>query len=1543
MSFEFLNQGGDKDVVTFTPEATFIDPVSKIRVSNPSNLIDTDFEYGLQPTKWETVEIINNTPAFFSKSGDTTISDITGITTNAGTREITVTTAFPHDLAVGIPIRVAGTKSVTADGSYIINATPTLTTFTYLSRANQPDTISIFDLYSSIITGEFFQGSQISISNAEGITTDAVGPLSTLTVKTKNKHGFGLNTPFYFLNLNSTISQEFDANNDASVSFDPTNSATAQTFDGSNTQLKTPIDLSNSASSSQDTAQISSSNATDRTFSVVYDEAADFKNLKEGDPIYYDINAGSGYFQTNPRGIVFIKSVDGLNYDTATFQVSSIPGGAPLSVISNLTGFFRVANQAITFPGNNIDPETQISLDVQIGESFVFDGGNQGYDGEPVDPPNNDSSVLGWSGTNISLFTSEGDLDYYEGAMVFYTTDGAAPTGLVANTTYFVTLFEAGVSAGLYNMSIAEFPGGDAISIDGSTASGSQTFSKIGISLDKDIIHVKEASFLVGDMVEYIPPTGGGFGADIQQTYYFIEKAYDDSNFKLNDNPFIPIIATGGNTVEDIFYDGRIYRTHTFTSTGTTTLNVEDIGSEGDLEVLVVAGGGGGGNHNTTNSNGGGGGGGVLHKKRYTLEQAGPIDVSVGAGGARRTYRQRAAGNDGEDSAFGPFVADGGGGGASRGSGTYNNRPGGSGGGKGRDNTYYNDMRYNNGYTTQRPIGGARSFGNDGGAMVVDWTGGGGGGSNFFGRITPTMGGQGSRGGRSAMGGWGGFGEPFDISGRVKFYAGGGGGGANSSERGGDGFHGGGRGFGTTSSYDYTQYDTTSPPTATNGTSGGSFSLDAQANTGGGGGGGSYWENNTSAWRYRGSGAGGSGIVVVRYPITPEPEFAPTVATGGDEVRDVVDKDGYWRVHKFTTPGAATLNVTQVGSHGVEFLVVAGGGSGGNGSTTNANGGGGGGGVVHGSSYQITSTGNIPVTVGVGGARIPYRQDNNGNEGADSYFGNFRARGGGGGGGRGSGGSRNSTPGGSGGGGAEYNNTQGNNNTQPAIVTGTANGSDYSASGFGNRGGKRWQRWTGAGGGGAGSFGIDGSYQTYPIRSGDGGIGYYSTIEGEPKWYAGGGGGGANSSERSGDGWHGGGKGFGRTTYWDYNSGFSNQDGGGAVDPRTLGNRGSLDGVPNTGGGGGAGTYWENNASNWRYRGSGAGGDGVVIVRYRLAPPSFFGYEGRMLATGGEEQDIVVSDGSNMTLYRVHMFRYEGDHTFEVTDMGRLSTEVEYLIVAGGGGGGSDMGGGGGAGGVLQGSTVVTPTSYTVTVGRGGKGHRGTNGSYNNYPDHGENGLDSVFGSLTAIGGGAGSSGHYGNNGDRRVGGSSKEATSGGSGGGGSAAYRDVALGRPPGQGTPGQGTDGGYGKYTGWYEAGGGGGAGGNPEVNFVYRNRAGNGGPGIQSDILGVPYWFGGGGGGAAHDNANKAGDGGLGGGAPGSRWRQEYEPYRIGHEGYGGVSMSEHPHFENGYHRNGANGGLNTGGGGGGGLHQGYGGNGGSGIVVIRYPISTPRSIG
>jgi len=122
-----------------------------------------------------------------------------------------------------------------------------------------------------------------------------------------------------------------------------------------------------------------------------------------------------------------------------------------------------------------------------------------------------------------------------------------------------------------------------------------------------------------------------------------------------------------------------------------------------------------------------------------------------------------------------------------------------------------------------------------------------------------------------------------------------------------------------------------------------------------------------------------------------------------------------------------------------------------------------------------------------------------------------------------------------------------------------------------------------------------------------------------------------------------------------------------------------------------------------------------------------------------------------------------------------VPTSVEVLVVAGGGGGGMDMGGGGGGGGVVYNSkyTVSKGDSITVTVGAGGWGAPagGTNRGDGVGPQPGShqftvsatNGGNSVFGNITALGGGFGASSYYGYLPNSGTGGS------GGSGGGCSA------------------------------------------------------------------------------------------------------------------------------------------------------------------------------
>jgi|GEM_PF-2348365 len=60
----------DVGVTQIEPFGAYSDPVDKMRVSNPESLIDTDFEYSLQPTKWETVTLQNNIPGIYQKANE---------------------------------------------------------------------------------------------------------------------------------------------------------------------------------------------------------------------------------------------------------------------------------------------------------------------------------------------------------------------------------------------------------------------------------------------------------------------------------------------------------------------------------------------------------------------------------------------------------------------------------------------------------------------------------------------------------------------------------------------------------------------------------------------------------------------------------------------------------------------------------------------------------------------------------------------------------------------------------------------------------------------------------------------------------------------------------------------------------------------------------------------------------------------------------------------------------------------------------------------------------------------------------------------------------------------------------------------------------------------------------------------------------------------------------------------------------------------------------------------------------------------------------
>jgi hypothetical protein len=752
----------------------FIDPVTKLRISQPENLIDTDFEYGLQPTKWETVELINNTPSFFSKSGDTTIPGIASIATNTGTREITVVTATDHGLAVGIPINVTGTKSVTADGSYIINSIPNTTTFTYLCKDIQQGNNAIEDLYTSIITGEFFQGSQIRIADAEGIITDGEA-ISTLTVKTDSTHGFGLNTPFYFLNLNSTISQEFEASNTAAKSFDSSNSATAQTFDGSNTLSTFNIDWSNSATVGGNTSTISAVSTVNDTITVSHG-AETFENRSLGTPLYYNLTvpASSGYFFDNPRGVVFLKTTNALNnpIGTSVFQVSATPDGDVIDIVSSMSGTFQLANQARTFAGNNVNSSTEVPITIVNEAPVIFDGANDRVSFAGVTQTNKSGTITGYSGGLISITPDSGlaDLDFYVGSMVQYTA-GAQATGLTLNETYWIDdIFLA--SGTSYRVTLRTGPGttGSIVtSITGGT--GTQKLSAIGVSLTRDVIHAKNHGFLIGDMVLYTFPAGAGgrFTSDSDVNYYFVETVFDAHNINLTSqlSQVATITGTGTPVLNEHTVSGVNYKSYTMTTAGSGTVTFS---RSGFINLLVVGGGGG-------TTNGGGGAGGLVYIDQYAVTGGTSYSFTVGAAGTASNIPYNGVSTPGSNSTFvgGGLTITALGGGAG---GNSNNQGGpvlngGSGGGAGSDSQPFGSATQTASFGPYTNVG----FGHNGGeGYNAGWTGGGGGG------------GAGAAGGRpltqqanNGRGGTGGNGRQYSLrTGSNEYYAGGGAGGNNT-------------------------------------------------------------------------------------------------------------------------------------------------------------------------------------------------------------------------------------------------------------------------------------------------------------------------------------------------------------------------------------------------------------------------------------------------------------------------------------------------------------------------------------------------------------------------------------------------------------------------------------------------------------------------------------------------------------------------------------------------------------------------------------------
>ena len=184
--------------VPITPGETLKDPVGKLRVSNPQALIDTDFEYSTQSTKWETLNLLNNRASAFYDV--TTPLPVTAV--SASTTTVTVTSATTP--AVGTPIFVQSTTSPAANGWFLVASISAGVSFTYRTNTSAGSG-SIFDNTKTyIFSASFYSGSAIPVSASAGAAFTA--STTTVTCTTTNAHGLSVGDAIYVIGTTAATS-----------------------------------------------------------------------------------------------------------------------------------------------------------------------------------------------------------------------------------------------------------------------------------------------------------------------------------------------------------------------------------------------------------------------------------------------------------------------------------------------------------------------------------------------------------------------------------------------------------------------------------------------------------------------------------------------------------------------------------------------------------------------------------------------------------------------------------------------------------------------------------------------------------------------------------------------------------------------------------------------------------------------------------------------------------------------------------------------------------------------------------------------------------------------------------------------------------------------------------------------------------------------------------------------------------------------------------------------------------------------------------------
>lgn len=167
------------------------DPVGKMRVSTPKALIDTDFEYGQQPTKWESIGLANNRQStYYIPQASRTVTAVTG---DGTTRTVVVSMGDTTGFSVGTPIFIQNSNDTNANGWYLVSAVSAGVSVTYIASGIVANGNQYTSERTFVYLGYFYSNCGIGLTGTTAFTYAA----TTVTCTTTGPHGLSANSLIY--------------------------------------------------------------------------------------------------------------------------------------------------------------------------------------------------------------------------------------------------------------------------------------------------------------------------------------------------------------------------------------------------------------------------------------------------------------------------------------------------------------------------------------------------------------------------------------------------------------------------------------------------------------------------------------------------------------------------------------------------------------------------------------------------------------------------------------------------------------------------------------------------------------------------------------------------------------------------------------------------------------------------------------------------------------------------------------------------------------------------------------------------------------------------------------------------------------------------------------------------------------------------------------------------------------------------------------------------------------------------------------------------